>query len=192
MRFFNKYFFVGFGSGIILTILLLVLTGFLLFKFAGPNEEKMRAMLRPPEFPSVQKASAFDEAGYWILWTLEGDEVRFSKLEGKVIFINLWATWCQPCVLEMPSIQVLYETFKGEVVFLIASKEGRDKVREFYEDNNFTFPVYLVDSSLPEIFQTRGIPATFIIDRNGNLVFQHVGSADWSAPSCFDFIRNLL
>lgn len=149
----------------------------------------------PPSDTSATRdaESDVDKAKNWVLQDLEGKEFKLGQFKGKVIFINIWATWCTPCVFEMQSIQKLYDTFKDEdVVFLIVSNEEKDTVQRFYKQKKYTFPVYLTHPLLPQQFRSPGIPSTFIIDRKGGITLRHMGVADWNQQSCRDFIRGLL
>ncbi len=150
-------------------------------------------VLTEPKFPSLTEESDFGKVDYnWSIHTLEGEEVQLSKFEDRVVFLNLWATWCKPCRIEMPGIQNLYDELKDEdVVFLLASNENEETVRGFMKNEPYSFPVYLFGEDLPDVFKTRGIPATFIIDRNGKIVFKHMGAAKWDDESCLRFIRSL-
>jgi len=145
------------------------------------------------KFPEPSELKILGTADYsWSYRALDGKEIMFSELKGKVVFINFWATWCKPCVAEMPSIQSLYNSLKDEdIVFLLVSDEDEETVRKFLDKKQFTFPVYLRDKEVPKVFKTMGIPATFILDREGSVVFKHVGSAKWDDESCLSFIRNL-
>ena len=119
--------------------------------------------------------------------------MEFSQSRGKIVFINFWATWCKPCVQEMPSIQNLYDNMKDEdIVFLIVSRENIETVQSFIEKEQYNFPVYhLPEKDLPNVFKTNGIPATFILDREGVIVYKHVGSANWDDESCRSFLQEL-
>lgn len=193
MGFFNRYTFIGLFSGVALTLALLVLAGYILYTRTMTGPEGMGAMLQPPEFPSDLSASVYDQSNGWGIRTLEGEEVPFSQFEGSVVFLNLWATWCGPCVSEMANIQNLYDQMKDEdVVFLLVSQEAGKTVRDFVEKGQFSFPVYLSGAKLPGAFLSRGIPATFIVDRNGGIAFKHLGPAKWDDKSCLSFIRGLM
>jgi len=194
MSFFNKYYFVGLGTGIVLMFMLVFLAGYILVKKSMPNPENMASMLRPPEFPSFEKSDIFESSKGWTLSILDGDEIEFSEFKDKVLFINFWATWCKPCIAEMPGIQKLYDELSDEdIVFLVISNETEAVVKKFFDNNDYTFPVYLTGAhDLPNIFQSRSIPATFIIDKNGYIVFKHKGMAAWDDRSCREFLRKLL
>lgn len=177
MIFFNKRIFKRFAAGLVFSALLLSTEGFF---FTG-------------EIGATENQSVFDEAEHWNISNLDGETLEFGQFRGKIIFINIWATWCMPCIVEMKSIQDLYNTFKDEdVVFIIVSDEKTKTVQEFVEKNRYTFPVYLTDRGLPSAFKSIGIPATFIINREGKMVLNHIGSVDWNQQSSHEFIRDLL
>jgi thiol-disulfide isomerase/thioredoxin len=194
MRFFNKYFFLGLASGVILVILLIPLGGYLAYQLwlKSTLEEAagMHASLPPPPFPD----SSYGQMDYsGSVRALNGTEVQLSDFKGKPIYLNLWATWCQPCVAEMPSIENLYLSLKNEeVVFLVVSDENEETVQDFIENRQFTLPVYLSGEHLPEVFRPTGLPTTFIVDRSGTIVFKHVGAARWDHESSLGFLRALL
>ena len=128
----------------------------------------------------------------WTFQTLEGEERSFADLRGKTVFVNFWATWCPPCLAEMPSIQDLYDSLKGEnIEFLLISHEPRSVVAEFIVDSDYAFPVYVAEDPPPAVLETQGIPATFILNARGEIVFQHVGMADWNTDECRRFLREL-
>jgi len=193
MRFVSKDTFIGLGAGVGLTIALVLLAGYILSSRGVPDPEEMQVMLQPPRFPRDEPTSMYEQAAGWSLQTLEGAEAGLSQFKGKVVFLNFWATWCQPCVIEMPSIQRLYDTMEHEdVVFLLVSMEEKNTVRNFVDTRHYSFPVYLSGHDVPDPLRTRGIPATFILDRDGVVAFQHVGSAKWDDESCLRFLRGLL
>ena len=121
---------------------------------------------------------------------LQGNALSLASYKGKVLILNFWATWCPPCVGEMPSIQRLYEKLKDEeVVFVCVSQEDSTKVSRFIKEKGFTFPIYTMKGAPPAVFNTRGIPATFILSSGGKVAFRHVGGARWDDEKAVDFIR---
>lgn len=190
MRFFNKYYFLGLGSGVALTFFLLFLFAIILI----PSPEDMEAMLEPPDFPNSSQVPVYGQTDFlWSVQNLEEMEIPLSQFEGKIVFINFWATWCGPCVSEMPSIQNLYDSLKDEdLSFLLISDEDGETVRDFMEKKQFSFPVYLRGPDVPIVFESDAIPTTFIIDRDGRIVLKHVGSAKWDDESTLHFLRSLL
>ena len=189
MKFFNKNFFVGLVAGLILTILIIIGGGYILIRsLTSRTGEKIESVLQPPPFPT-QKGMDYN----WHLRGLDGKELDVGKTKGKVIFLNFWATWCPPCVAEMPSIQRLHDRINSEEIhFMCVSDEDRTKVSKFMKEKGFTFPVYTLIGQKPRVFQTRGVPATFIISRDGQIVFKHVGAAKWDDKTSVDFIERLM
>ena len=178
--------------------LLMVALGFLvcmgIVMSSKPDTEKIAAELKPPRFPDADPVSAYEQAGQWSLMTLEGAVVPLSQFDGKVVFLNFWSTYCQPCIAEMPNIENLYDSLKeDEVVFLLASHQKEETVQKFMEKNPHSFPVYVYDpEALPDVFTLQGIPTTFILDRQGMVVFKYRGAAKWDDESCISFVRDLL
>lgn len=119
--------------------------------------------------------------------------INFESFKGKTIFLNLWATWCGPCRVEMPSIQKLYEKVDtSKVVFVMLSldvKENRSKVARYIEDKEFTFPVYCIGDYLPEVLQrVNSIPTTFVISADGQILSKKVGAANYNTSKYVEFL----
>ena len=131
----------------------------------------------------------------FLLQDLNGNTIKFSSLQNKVIFLNIWATWCPPCVAEMPGIQNLYDKLKPNkniaFVMLSVDEAGLAKVKKFIAKKGYTFPVYLPASNLPQAFETQSIPTTFILDRNGKIVARHEGMADYNSEKVKEYLVNL-
>lgn len=121
----------------------------------------------------------------------DNQPVAFSQLKGKVLFVNNWASWCRPCIAEMPSILELKSKLKGvDVEFVMVSfDEDREKAMKFMTKRNFDFNVYFPGQEYP--FLTSSIPATFIIDKKGNIVMEHVGMADYSSDEIANQLKAL-
>lgn len=137
-----------------------------------------------------------DAAPDFTLPDLEGKMVRLSDHKGKVVFLNIWATWCPPCVQEMPSMEKLYKALKGEDFQILAvsiDKQGAEAVQPFMKKHKLNFTV-LVDKeeTTKSAYQTTGVPETFIIDRNGTIVEKVIGPRDWASSDAIDYFRNLL
>ena len=117
------------------------------------------------------------------LVAVDGSEVRLSSLKGKKLFVNLWATWCPPCVAEMPSIQKLYaKTDRSQSEFVLISFDRNfETAKEWAKRKQLDIPVYAVSGELPSLFNVDGIPTTFIFDETGKLVFKQTGSDDYSS-----------
>jgi thiol-disulfide isomerase/thioredoxin len=125
---------------------------------------------------------------------LDGKTQSLSGLEGRVIFLNFWATWCPPCREEMPAMETLYRRFKdGGLEFLAVNiQEGQKDVESFTRDFGLTFPVALDSSGkVSQIYGIRAIPTTYIIDRKGGIIATAVGGRPWDSAdmiAAFDLL----
>lgn len=138
---------------------------------------------RAPDFGSVDLAS--------------GDSVRFTdEYRGQVVLLNVWATWCAPCREEMPSMQRLHEALADSGLRILAvsiDESGPDAVRAFQREFALTFRITQDRTRAVErIYQTTGVPETFVLDRQGRIVKKVIGAYDWDAPIARDLIRRLL
>ena len=117
------------------------------------------------------------------LEALDGGKVSLSQYRGQVVLVNFWATWCPPCVREMPSLVRVYEQYKdqGFVVLGINTtyQDDRAKVAQFVQDNGVRFPVLLEpDPVVTAGYGSRLMPTSYLIDRNGKIVYTRVGQVD--------------
>nr|WP_299340093.1 TlpA disulfide reductase family protein [Allomuricauda sp.] len=128
----------------------------------------------------------------WRLSNAEGKSLNFSELEGKVVLINFWATWCPPCVAEMPSLNDLYTDYQDKVAFVFVASDKEEKVASFMTKRGYQFPVYFETSSTPQQLVSKSIPATFILNKSGELVVEEKGAADWNSTSTRDLLNQLL
>lgn len=119
----------------------------------------------------------------WFLKNENDKTVNFSRSKGKVILVNYWATWCAPCLAEMPSLQELYSDYKDEVEFYFISSESPDIVNSFLEQENYTLPSYFFLSTPPEVLKSSSLPTTFLIDKKGKLVMKKTGAANWNSKT---------
>ena len=126
---------------------------------------------------------------------LDGKKLEMKELKGKVIFLNLWATWCGPCRVEMPSIQNLYNTVdKDKIAFVILSldQEGDgQKIAKFIDDKALSIPVYQPASPLPKLLRVTTIPTTFIIGTDGKVASKKIGMANYDTDEMREFLREL-
>ena len=128
----------------------------------------------------------------WQLKDQDGNVYNFEDTKGKVVFLNFWATWCPPCIAEMPSIEALYSDYKDEVVFLLVSNEKIETIKAFNDKNNYSFNFYNPISNPPNSFETRSIPRTYVIDKSGKIVMDKNGAANWNSESVRDVLDKLL
>jgi len=139
----------------------------------------------------LQSTSAADLT----FWTLDGQARHLSDFRGKVVFLDLWGTWCIQCVAEMPTVQELYSHYRSdpEVVFLIVSRMDTPQAVERYAHRNgFTLPFYVTrDADIPASMYFHQYPATFLYSKDGRLAAQHAGGADWADASVVKFVDEL-
>ncbi len=128
----------------------------------------------------------------WTLSNSSGEALDFKDLKGKVVLVNYWATWCPPCVAEMPGLQDLYNDYRGKVDFVFVAHDEGEKVRNFMGKKEYSFPVYFEKSSSPDVLSTESIPTTFIIDKKGKIVVQKTGAADWNGNATRELLERLL
>ena len=128
----------------------------------------------------------------WKLIDSAGNSFNFNSAKNKVIVLNFWATWCPPCIAEMPSFERLYQDYNDEVLFLFVSNETKEKVNSFVNKNNYSFPLYASKGAQPDIFNVSSIPRTFLIDKNGTIIIDKVGAANWNSDSVRKEIDELL
>lgn len=101
-----------------------------------------------------------------------GEVVSTSDLEGKVVFINFWATWCPPCRAEMPALQELYKQFAGDerIVFLFLSEdEDPEKAKAYWQKNGFTMPLLSSIGNVPAEIFSGTLPTTLVLNKEGKL-----------------------
>ncbi len=153
------------------------------------NDESGEESAVTTEAPSAQPASG-------VAFTrLDGREMDLSQLAGKVVVLNFWATWCPPCIREMPSLQAFYNKYQGhaEVEFLVVEVDNKpDLAKSFVEKNNFTFPVYSPASMIPEAFLGQSIPTTVILNKKGEIVYRHEGMTDFMAHDFLNRFEGIL
>jgi thiol-disulfide isomerase/thioredoxin len=126
---------------------------------------------------------------------LDGTQARLSALKGKAVFLNFWATWCPPCREEMPSMEALYQRFRGRDLELLAVdiQEDKDTVAAFMKEYGLTFPAALDSTGrISAEYGVRGIPTTFIIDRDGGIIASVVGGRDWNTQAVFAALELLI
>ncbi|WP_120182104.1 TlpA family protein disulfide reductase [Pelobium manganitolerans] len=127
--------------------------------------------------------------------SVNGELIDVANSKGKVIFINFWAEWCPPCIAEMPSISNLAKHFKDEkdLLFLMANVDGELKAsQDYFEKNNYPLPAFIPAGTIPKSIFQGTLPTTVIINKNGDIVYQHDGIADYNTQETKDFIKRLL
>lgn len=146
------------------------------------------------------------EAPDFTLGLLDGGDVSLSDFEGKkVVLVNVWATWCGPCVVEMPSMQRLYDSLKSEDFEILAvsvdapigqvdigGRPGGD-LRKFVTELGLTFPIlHDPQGGIQQLYQTTGVPESFVVGKDGIIYKKVAGPTEWDAVQNQDLVRRLL
>jgi peroxiredoxin len=125
------------------------------------------------------RAEPQSKAPNFVLKTQEGKTLELKKLEGKVVVLNFWATWCPPCRAEIPGMLEVYDRYKSkglEIIGVSLDRGGWTRVTPFVQKMRITYPVVIGDGELVELYGgIEAIPTTFIIDRKGNVAQKHIG-----------------
>ncbi|MEX0662830.1 MAG: TlpA disulfide reductase family protein [Balneolaceae bacterium] len=174
---------------------------FAFFYFTGLHTQVIGTMHRgllatgliTPSIPG--ELENFPEASSEFYFADEDEMVQsLEQYEGDVIFMNIWATWCPPCIAEMPSIYSLYNRFDEDdnVTFLLVSvDEEFDKAKEFMKDRDFSMPIYHFRNRAPGAYESSVVPTTYVITPDGKLAFKKEGLSKYDIPKFEAFLRNL-
>lgn len=141
--------------------------------------------------PVLSEAPPAPESVYLPLTDLTGKEVAMD--ENKIAFVNVWATWCGPCNMEMPSIQTLYNKYKdhNKVAFYIISDEDAATVNPFVARKGYDLPFYQYAGSYPSALDGNAIPRTYIIYK-GKILTEEIGASQWDRPEVIELIEKQL
>jgi len=135
-----------------------------------------------------EKLSSYD----WVLEDKRGNRVEFSNFQDEVVVINFWATWCPPCIAEMPSFQEVYEDYNDKVKFVFVSSEQHQTVENYMKRNRFTLPSYKMLTKAPDPMLGKTLPTTYVLSKSGSIVIDKVGAADWNSDSFRGTLDQLL
>lgn len=125
------------------------------------------------------------------LTEINGKAVSLKQYEGKTVFINFWATWCKPCLEEMPSIEAAKKILQDEnIIFLMASDESTEQINEFKNSHDYKFNYVRIENS--EEINVQALPTTFIFNKKGEKVFSEAGVRDWDEKSNIDTILKII
>lgn len=155
------------------------------FLNAGASQEE--------DFSSSKKISIAPEV---ILKRLNGTEVMLSDYRGKWVFLNFWATWCQPCVWEMPAMEKLYQKFKNRNFTMLAvsiDQGDPQKVRKFATKYKLTFEIFHNPrGDVAAAFDVTGLPTTYLINPIGQMTLLASGARDWTDEKVIDYLTKLM
>ena len=186
----------------------------------GTSWEEEGAPAGPPFWVKFLVLLGFFAIGFWALYggvssvylpplevgqpardfrlsALDGKPVALSALRGKVVMLNFWATWCEPCKKEMPAMQQLYAAMPRDRFAMLAvsvDKDGEAPVRDFMTRMKLGFPALLDpgEKVARALYDITGVPETFVIDAKGTLVRKVIGPAEWDSPAEMAYFRGLV
>ncbi len=157
---------------------------------------KVRAEQLPPLSEGLERVDPPRDPPDGTFATRDGAVHRLAEFKGRGMVVNMWATWCAPCVAEMPSLEALSKALAPDdiaVLPLSSDRGGADAVAGWYQQHGITALPILLDprGAFARAFNARGIPTTVIINTAGQIVARLEGAADWSAPDVRKLIRAL-
>ncbi len=130
------------------------------------------------------------------LMKLGGGKVRLSQYRGQWVFLNFWATWCPPCLQEMPDMETFYKKFKEKNMVMLAVSQDKGNpanIASFIKEKGYTFDVFLdPQGSAASMFNVNSIPSTFIINPKGEVVSQANGAREWTDPVIINYFNDLM
>jgi peroxiredoxin len=137
-----------------------------------------------------------DRAPEFRLKTVNNASVSLADLHGKVVMVHFWATWCPPCVEEIPTLDRLYRSLMGKDFMMLAVSEdegGAGGVASFIQQNRLNLPVLLdTGNDVARLYGTYKLPETYIVDREGVVRYKAIGPRDWTDPSNIQILQNII
>ncbi len=118
-----------------------------------------------------------------------------AELEGKVVFINFWATWCPPCVAEMPGMNAMYNQLRGDdrFVFLFINEDDNpEKAKNFLKDKGYSMPLFTRGGNVPAGIYSGTLPTTVVLNKTGSVVYKHEGFANYNSSEFIEQLKALL
>ena len=161
------------------------------------RKETAAFFIRLTSFPastldSDEQFKVSNAANDWQLLTLDGKRVVFKELKDKPLFVNIWATWCPPCVAELPGIQDLINQYGKDVNFILVSNENPNTIKAFAEKHGYDELPFYYSNTIPHDFESNSIPTTFILDKNGVVKVNKKGAARWNSGKAEKLLEQLI
>ncbi|MEM9859766.1 MAG: TlpA disulfide reductase family protein [Bacteroidota bacterium] len=147
---------------------------------------------RQTSTPLLTKSGSIESIRQVKLVDLDGRPINWDKYKNKVVFINFWATWCGPCIKEMPSIEKVKETFSNDdIIFLLATEESENKINTFREKYDFDL-LYVRQQTLLNELDIVGLPTTIIFDKKGEIAFRETNMRIWNSDESIKILREVI
>ena len=182
------------GAQVLVIYMLLKYTGIIAAISGTSNQILLNSGLKDVDTASVPAAAEKFDYDFSVK-SLSGEVFKMSEFKDKVLFINLWATWCGPCRTEMPAIQSLYDKIDDdEIKFIMLSIDNpgqEKKVKKYVEDKSYTFPVYTPAGYLTDQLAVPSIPTTFVVNKEGRIVVKRVGMTNFDTPKFKAYLEKL-
>ncbi len=162
-----------------------ILLSLVLFSACNNAEESVPAEAQPASFkPVVPTLPDLP------VTTVNGQALSLASFRGKKVFVNLWATWCGPCREEIPSIQRLQAKLdSSKTAFVMLSLDDNfEQAVKYAANNKMTLPVYTAAAALPSLFQVQAIPATYVFNEEGELIYRKDGAFNYDTPYFTDLL----
>ncbi|NOQ68922.1 MAG: redoxin domain-containing protein [Gammaproteobacteria bacterium] len=134
-------------------------------------------------------------AANFLLPDIDGDSFELNSTKGHWVFLHFWASWCGPCVEEMPTIQILADDLQGEnlQIIMINTAEDEDTIFTFLGEMNIELNSLMdADGQVTEVWKPRGLPTTFLINPQGEVKYQAIGGREWNKPEYIEFLKKLI
>lgn len=152
---------------------------------------KLKVVVWSPSVKDVEDQENVQPFQYMVK-ELNGASKSITIGQGEITFLSYWATWCAPCIAELPGIQELYTDYGDKVNFVLLTQEETDRVQRFITKKKYNLPVYISQMQAPKILQENRIPTNYIIDAKGNIIIKETGAADWSSTKVRKLLDGLL
>ncbi len=162
-------------------------------KVISTSMNKVMLNLKNPAIEKEENQQQLNDLDYnWTLARSADEPLNFSDLQEKVVFLNFWATWCPPCVAELPEIQRAYDKYGDRVAFVLVSNQEPSVVEAFMDKHGYKLPIFYLGAKTPEAFNHRALPTTFILSKDGRIVSKKTGAANWDSKATYKIFEELL
>ncbi len=128
----------------------------------------------------------------WQLVNQAGQKVWFIDSKGSPVFVNFWATWCPPCVAELPELQALYDDYHKVVDFFFVTNESPERVEAFLTKKGYSIPIFYPITAPPSLLESNALPTSFLFSPKGQLNRKKTGAANWNSEAVRNTIDNWL
>lgn len=174
-------------------LIFLGLLGLLIFTPAGTflKVQVNRLLAFAPSSIEVDKRETLNDYN-WSLEDAQGNRLNFNNFKDKPTLINFWATWCPPCIAEMPDLNRLYNLYKDKVNFVFVSTEDAETVESFLNKNQYNFKSLKPLGPPPGLLQSSALPTTYLLGANGVIIIKKTGAANWDHERVKDLLNELI